>query len=410
MKRIVVVGSGFAGMWSALSAARLVDLHGASSDIEILVIAPDPVLVVRPRLYERHPGQMYAPLLPLFKACGIRYLRGTVDRVVTGASQVGVVEPSGRHSSVGYDRLVLASGSQLFRPDVPGLGQYGFSIDQLEEAEELEAHLATLASRPHTTARNTVVIVGGGFTGIEIAAEMPARLAEFLGPDVRTRTIVVEMAPEIGPELGAGPRPAIQDALASQGVEYRLGMSVTGLDQDGVTTSTGERIDAQTVVWTAGMRASPLTAQISAQRDVLGRIHVDRNLRVPGEPAVYATGDVAFAATDAHGHHALMSCQHALLLGRTSGHNAAADLLDAPCIPYAQEHYGTTLDLGPWGAVRTDGWDRVVQQTGADAKLVKRFINGQLIYPPAADRTLAFAAAAPISAISTVRDEEPAVV
>jgi NADH dehydrogenase len=150
------------------------------------------------------------------------------------------------------------------------------------------------------------------------------------------------------------------------------------------------------VIWTAGVRASALTAQIPAERDALGRLHVDRNLRVLGVDTVYATGDVAYAATDDEGNHAMMSCQHAMNLGRSAGHNVAADLLgDAP-IPYSQPKYVTCLDLGPWGAVYTEGWEREVKMSGAQAKQLKTRINTEWIYPPSAERVEAFAAADPL--------------
>jgi NADH dehydrogenase len=400
MKRIVIVGAGFAGMWSALSAARLLDQERVSgSEIEIVVVAPKPELVMRPRLYETNPQLMSAQLLPLFKATGIRYIRGIVDKVDTGAQTTEIVSPSGERSRLSYDRLILASGSQLYRPEVPGLKEHGFSIDQIDEAVELEAHLRHLADRPDTAGRNTVAIVGGGFTGIEIACEMPARLREILGDTAKVRVIVIERAHQIGPELGAGPRPVIEEALSSQGVELRLGTSVQSIDPDGLVTTAGEKLDAQTVIWTAGMRASPLTSQIPGERDPLGRIRVDENLRVPTVPSVFMAGDTGCAATDKNNHYTLMSCQHALLLGRSAGNNAAGDLLGLPNVPYVQEDYGTTLDLGPWGAVRTNGWDRVVQLAGADAKMVKRFINSKLIYPPRPNREEAFAAANPVQTI-----------
>ena len=152
---------------------------------------------------------------------------------------------------------------------------------------------------------------------------------------------------------------------------------------------------AATATWPepAGMRASPLTEQIQAERDRFGRLLVERNLRVPGNPSVFAAGDTAQAATDDLGHNSLMSCQHANRLGAAAGYNAAAVLLGVPPEPYRQPSYVTCLDLGGAGAVFTRGWDRVVEMTGEKAKSTKREINTQWIYPPAADRTAAFAAA-----------------
>jgi len=394
-KRILVVGAGFAGMWSALSAARLIDQHGRT-DIEVVLIAPEPHLHVRPRLYEENAAGMKAPLLDIFASTGVRFIQGTVERIHVKRNEVDVLGADGTPSSLNYDRLVLATGSRLFRPQIPGLAQHAFSVDQVDEAATLEAHIKALATQPDTPARNTVVVAGGGFTGIETAAEMPARLRAALGADAKVRVIIVERNKEIGPDLGAGPRPVIVEALESLGVQWRLGAAVTSVDANGLSTSDGERIEASTVIWTAGVRASALTAQIPAERDALGRLHVDRNLRVLGVDTVYATGDVAYAATDDEGNHAMMSCQHAMNLGRSAGHNVAADLLgDAP-IPYSQPKYVTCLDLGPWGAVYTEGWEREVKMSGAQAKQLKTRINTEWIYPPSAERAEAFAAADPL--------------
>ena len=100
-------------------------------------------------------------------------------------------------------------------------------------------------------------------------------------------------------------------------------------------------------------------------------------------------------AADDKGNIAAMSCQHALSLGRVSGHNAAAELVGLPMHPYSQSKYVTCLDLGAWGAVYTEGWDREVCMERKEAKELKQTINTQWIYPPEADRDAAFAVAAP---------------
>ncbi|MBN3728958.1 NAD(P)/FAD-dependent oxidoreductase [Burkholderia sp. Ac-20379] len=395
-KRILVIGAGFAGMWSALSAARLLDLRGRT-DIEITLVAPAAELHVRPRLYENDPGAMRAPLQPLFDAVGVRFVAGRVEAIDVARREVSVssAEAGAEPQRLGYDRLVLAAGSRLFRPEIPGLVPHAFNVDQVEDAAALEAHLHALAARPAGKARNTVVVAGAGFTGIETAAELPARLRAILGEAADVDVILIDREAELGPDLGPGPRPVITRALTELGVRWKLGSGVAFVDAQGVTLANGERIDAQTVVWTAGARASALTAQVPGEHDRFGRLHVDRNLKVTGVEAVYATGDCAYAATDEAGNHAAMSCQHAMNLGRSAGHNAAADLLGEAPLPYSQPKYVTCLDLGPWGAVYTEGWDRVVKMEGAQAKALKTQINSEWIYPPAPNRAEALAAADP---------------
>lgn len=401
-QKIVIIGAGFAGMYSALASRRLISQNGKDEDIDVVVIAPEPILAVRPRLYEADPATMAAPLEALFNATGVKFVQGLAKAIDTKTKLVEVASTRGKKTQIEYSRLILAAGSHLKMPNVNGLKEHAFNVDQLQSATVLDKHLHDLAQTPNSPARNTVVVCGGGFTGIELAAELPARLRSILGDEAETRVVVIERNPEIGPGLGPGPRPEIEKALREYGVELKLGTAVASVDDHGVTTSTGERVEASTVVWTGGMVATELTQQIPGEKDALGRLLVDKNLRGLESPEVFATGDAASAATDDAGHTALMSCQHALMLGRSSGHNAAADLLQLPNRPYSQPVYGTCLDLGPKGAVVTSGWDRQIVFTGSQAKSVKQFINTTLIYPPPANAEEAFTIADPDYQIPTL--------
>jgi NADH:ubiquinone reductase (H+-translocating) len=394
MNRIVIAGAGFAGMYAALSAARLRDERGVSPDtLEIVVVAPEPRLVIRPRLYERAPETMVAPLAELFDTVGVKYEQARVDVIDSAGKSVGIVRADGTRHTLPYDRLVLAAGSQGFKPDIPGLAKHGFTVDQLDDAITLDRHLSALAKRPASAARDTAVVVGGGFTGIEVATELPSRLRALLGPKANVRVVIVDRNDAIAPAMGPNPRPLIEKALREAGVETRLGVGVAALTESSVTLSDGQSIESSTVVWAGGFRASPLTAQVPAERDRSGRLVVDPNLRVAAVPAIFAAGDTAYAATDDLNHYALMSCQHANRLGAAAGFNAAADLLGVPLEAYRQKNYVTCLDLGPADAVFTRGWDAVVEMTGDKAKKMKREINTQWIYPPRATRTDAYKAA-----------------
>jgi NADH:ubiquinone reductase (H+-translocating) len=395
-KRIVIIGAGFAGMYAALSAARLRDIEGVSpKDLEIALVAPEPTLVIRPRLYEAKPETLTAPLLNVFEAVDVVFVQGHAETIDTKLRAVEIIAAGNERKTLAYDRLVVATGSQLFRPNIPGLAEHGFSVDDLDDAIALDRHLHGLADRPAMNGRDTVVVAGGGFTGIEAATEMPARLRAILGKEAKPRVIIVDRNGAIAPDMGAGSRPVIEDALRKIGVETRLGAGVSALDESGVTLSDGERIEAETVIWAAGIRAAPLTAQIPAERDNFGRLLVDRDLRVPGVAGVFATGDAARAACDDDGNHALMSCQHATRMGAFAGNNVAADLLGIPTKPYHQKAYVTCLDLGEAGALFTTGWERKVAMVGDVAKKTKQEINTVWIYPPRADRAAALASADP---------------
>ena len=164
----------------------------------------------------------------------------------------------------------------------------------------------------------------------------------------------------------------------------------------GATLDTGEFISARTVVWCAGMQADPLTRLFPVDRDRWGRLPVDQFMRVDGMPGVFAAGDVAAALIDGE-HATVMSCQHSRPMGRFAGHNVVADLLGAPMLPLNIDWYVTVLELGSWGALYTEGWDRRVVAVGAAAKETKRAINCERIYPPrGGDRRAILDAAAPV--------------
>jgi len=390
MARLLIAGGGFAGFWAAAAAARLRRDSPTLATLEIVLISREDQLVIRPRLYEPDPSQMSVPLVPRLEAIGVRFVQGEISSVDVEGAKVQTAA-----TNISYHRLVLATGSQLARP-AGAVGEHGFDIDTLAGAAALDRHLRGLAARPESEGRWTVVIAGGGFTGIELATALPERLRDI--GSAKTRVILVETADRIGVSLGDGPNAAIHDALAAAGIETRTEVTIVSTDSAGVTLSNGERIACQTLVWTTGMRASPLAGRISTRTDSLGRIAVTPELRLVGNDAgidhVFAAGDVAHAAAD--GDHAILqSCQHAQVTGRFAGYNAAADLAGLPLQMYRQPLYTTCLDLGASGAVLTKGWDRTVEATGEHAKTIKRRINTQLIYPPA-DREAILAAAAPV--------------
>ncbi|MBA6112329.1 FAD-dependent oxidoreductase [Pseudomonas asiatica] len=395
---ILIIGAGFAGVWSALSAARLLD-QAQRADINVSVLAPQPELRIRPRFYEADVHDMKAPLGELFEAVGIHFIPGNADSIDTEGRSVSYTDAHGHRQQIAYDRLILAAGSQVARPAVPGLAEHAFDVDQMESAMRLEQHLVGLATLPASPARNTVVVCGGGFTGIETATEMPARLRAILGASAAVRVVVVDRGAQVGAALGAGITPSIIAACEQAGVEWKAGASVVAVDAGGVTLDNGDHIASNTVIWTVGVKASPLTAQVAGERDNFGRLKVDGHLKVLGQDHVYATGDTAWAAVDELGNHALMTCQHAIPMGRHSGNNAAADLLGLQPVVYRQPKYVTCLDLGEWGATFSEGWERELKLHGQEGKDLKRQINSVWIYPPAADRALALAAADPLIAI-----------
>lgn len=395
--RIVVVGGGFAGLWSAASAARARALLAIpEQDLEIVLVAPDPFHVIRVRCYEADLTPVRVPLDEIVAPINVRRIEGNVTSIDPVAGAISVELAQGDKSRLDYDRLVLASGSRLTRPAIPLNGET-FDVDSHDGAQRLAAHLTALAQGPRDRAVGTAVIIGGGLVGIEIACEMHDRLRAALGADTPVRVVLVDHG-QIGSDMGEG-RDVITDALAALGVEVRSLASVAAVDTGGVILGSSERIAAATVIFATGMRASPLTQELGVACDRFGRVPVDRFLKVTGLDAVFAAGDCASAQADDLGHTTVMSCQHARPMGRIAGHNAVCDLAGRPeeRVPFAAPDYVTILDLGRHGALYTHGWERgAVVAKGAEAKATKQTINGTRIYPPRnAGREAIFAAAAP---------------
>jgi NADH dehydrogenase len=381
VSNVVVVGAGFAGLWAALGAARrLGELCVPGGTVNVTVLCAKPFHDIRVRNYETDLSACRIPLSPLLDPVGVAYITGEVTAIDTTVRTVTAMV-GGHTTTHRYDRLVLAAGSQVVRPDIPGLREFGFDVDTYDSAMALADHLNRLAAGPPTPEAASVVVVGAGLTGIEVASELPARLATlFAGRHVAPRVVLIDHNPWVGSDMGESARPLIESALSDNGVDALTGVRVTAVDQSGVTLSSGEKLPAATVVWCAGMRASPLTAQLPAERDRLGRVPVDDYLRVIGVPDVFAAGDVAAAKMDDQ-HLSVMSCQHGRPMGRYAGYNVISDLLGQPMLPLRIPWYVTVLDLGPAGAVYTEGWDRRVVARGAAAKATKRTINTRRIYP-----------------------------
>jgi len=384
--RIVIVGGGFAGFWAAVAARRV-----APARVDVALVSRAPVLEMRPRLYEAQPERLQVDLVPLLEKVGIEFVQGNATGLDPAEGTLLVRD----RAVVRYGRLVVATGSTLCRPGIPGAFR-AFSIDTVQDAIAFDRRLAELARRNVAPA---IAVVGAGFTGIELALELRDRIRRYgaFANAESARILLFDRADVVGPELGAGPRPVIEAALAAARIELRLASTIVAIQPETLVLGSGEMIAIDAAVLTTGMTAAAFVRNISGERDELGRVRVDQSLRSPAAPRIFVAGDAA-AVDDGGGHTVLQSCQHALQLGRFAGENAARDLMGLPLIPYKQPPYVTCLDLGRSGAVFTRGWQRTVELTGAEAKAVKKRINTEVIYPPAMatrEELLALSSAAP---------------
>ena len=385
MPNIVIVGGGFAGVWAALAAANVRRAHPARSrDLAISLVSRDPWLTIRPRLYESTLDDVRVPLDEVLGPADVEFIRGDVARIDATGRTVVVADDAGARE-LSYDRLVLAAGSRLFRPPIPGI-EHAFGVDTYAEATALERHLSTLGSTDGN-ARFSAVVVGAGFAGIEVATTLASRVraaAHAAGAREQARVAIVERAPVVAPDLGPAARTHVERAFSTLHIDVRRGVAVKSITPEGLTLDNGEWMPAATTVWTGGFRANDLAGQLGVPRDELGRVSVDEYLRIREVPDAFAAGDVARAiADDGDAEHiAPMSCQCAIPMGEIAGRNAAAELLRLPRERFAHTQYVTCLDLGDAGALFMEGWSREPRLSGFWAKVMKQTINTRLIYPP----------------------------
>ncbi|WP_308797803.1 NAD(P)/FAD-dependent oxidoreductase [Agromyces silvae] len=365
---IVIIGGGFGGFWSAVSARRV-----GGRRMSVALVSRSPFLELRPRLYQSNPERLRVDLRPILDEVGVRF----VPAEASGADlERRIVETS--VGPLAFQRLVVATGSVMATPAIAGV-EHAYSIDSLAEAVEFDAALRRAVHRGGET---SVTVVGGGFTGIELALELRERVdAIRAGASRDLRVTMIDPGREVGAGLGERPRPVIADALAAAGVEVRLGLRVTRIDESSVQLGADLELRSDLTVLATGTRAAGFTSVLPVDRDDLGRIPVDQHLEAIGVPGLFVAGDAAHAY-GIDDHLVMQSCQHALQLGRFAGENAARSLLGRPLLRYGQPTYVTCLDLGDSGAVFTRGWDREVAHTGEAAKTIKTRINTQVIHPP----------------------------
>jgi NADH dehydrogenase len=357
-ERIVIVGAGFAGVNAAAGA---VDTLGAAQDrVAVELVSPSPFWVIKPRLYESDLAGVRVPLAGVLDPLGVVHHRAHVTAI--DAADRRVVLDDG--TELRYGQLVLAAGSRLALPE----GHAVHCVDSYDQALELRRALEALLEHGR---RPRAVVVGGGFTGIEVATEL-----------ARDGDVTVVASPELAPGYGPRGRAQISQALASLSIEVRSGARVREVADGTVSLTDGEMIRADLVVWATGPIASELTEHIPGERDSSGRLLVDAHLRTV-TPGVWAAGDTASAMVDAT-NRSVMSCQHAGPTGRRAGENAAAVALGRAPKRYRQPFYLTCLALGEYGALLTCGFDRdTVLATGQEGAALKRAINHGAIYPPA---------------------------
>ena len=226
--RILVLGAGFAGLWSAAGAARALDEFRIGRDaVQVTVVNRDQWHAIRVRNYEPDLSGVRVALDEVLEPIGVERVAGEVVGIDFDSRQV-TYSAANANRSLSYDRLVFALGSRLVRPDIPGLGEFAFDVDTYDGAARLNTHIRSLSAQPHSPGQYTALVIGAGLTGIEAATELLGKLRS--AGAVAPRVILADHQPRIGSDMGDGACHVIDEALASLGVAPRTGVAVSAID------------------------------------------------------------------------------------------------------------------------------------------------------------------------------------
>ncbi|HEX2312741.1 MAG TPA: NAD(P)/FAD-dependent oxidoreductase [Thermomonospora sp.] len=365
--RILIVGGGYVGMYTALRLQRKLRREISRGEIQITVVDPQSYMTYQPFLPEAaagnlEPRHVVAPLRRVLHRCTI--LNGRVTRIdherrratvrLVGAE---LVEDGERE--VPYDLVVVAAGSISRTLPIPGLGECGIGFKTLGEAIYLRNHVLAqmdiAASMPDERARRralTFVFVGGGFAGVEALGELEdmARDAckwypNIVGDDMRW--VLVEATGRILPEVGEEMGRWTVEALRRRGIEVRLNTLLKSAEGGHIVLSDGEEFEAGTLVWTAGVKANPIVADTDLPKDDKGRVKVTAELAVEGVRGAYSAGDVAAVPDLTNpGEFCAPNAQHAVRQAARLADNIVADLRGRPRVPYRHAYVGSVAGLG----------------------------------------------------------------
>jgi len=353
--RVVILGAGFAGLSAAL------ELAGA--DVQVTVVDRRNHHLFAPLLYQvataaLSPGDIAYPIRAILsRQANTRVLLGDAVSIDPARRELVLTD-----ERIPYYYLILASGSRhayfghdAWEKDAPGL-------KTLEDALEIRRRILLAFERaerePDPAQRRrllTFVLVGGGPTGVELAGSISEISRRVLVKDFRridpreARIILAEAGPRILPAYSAQSSASAAETLRRRGIEVRTATPITGIDADGVTAG-DERIEAGTVLWTAGVAASPLAASLGVKRDRAGRVAVDRDLSVPEHPEVFVAGDLALFPYQT-GEPLPGVAQVAIQQGRHAARNVVRDVERLPRLPFHYSDRGNMAVIGRSAAV-----------------------------------------------------------
>jgi NADH dehydrogenase len=373
-ERIVVLGGGFAGVWTAQELVKQLRREGRltlasrNDGVSVTLISRDNYFVFQPLLADIISGaiettHVVVPLRRMLR--GVEVEVGYVEDIGAAAQRVTVRRrQSDERFSVEYDALVIALGSVTDFRAVPGMAEYALGVRTLGDAFYLRnralGQLEEAASETDPDRRDallTFVVVGGGSTGVEVAAE----LEDLLRTAHRTfttlpkpRVVLVHSRRHVLAEFGERLGRYATRKLIRAGVEVFLGRRLTRVEPDHVELDDGSEIRTATVVSTVGNAPNPVLASLGAARGALderGWMTPDATFAVPGLDRVWALGDCASIVDPKTGRPMPATAQHAIREGPHAARNVLATLAGRPVTPFDYSQQGMLVSLGRFRGV-----------------------------------------------------------
>jgi NADH dehydrogenase len=358
MVRIVILGGGFAGV----EAARYLDRTVAqNSDVEVTLISSENFTIFTPMLHEVAAGDLEAthicnPLRKLLRRVTI--LTGSVEAIDIAKRTVTISYGIDAHRrELPYDHLVLTLGSETNYSSVPGVAEHALGIKTLGDAIIIRGGVlailenASVESDPARRKRMlTVVVVGGGFAGVETIGAINDLMRESLPhygliDPKEARVVLVHGGKFLLPELGEALGLYAQEKLHERRVEIKLETQVNAYADGAVHCSDGEIIPAELLVWAAGVSPSPILKRLPLEL-AKGRVVVDSTLEVPGHPGIWAAGDCAAVADPVSKLPYPPTAQHALREGKVIGRNIELRLKGQQPKPFQYKAPGQLAAIG----------------------------------------------------------------
>jgi NADH dehydrogenase len=356
------VGGGYVGMYTALRLQRKLRRGKA----EVIVIDPQSYLTYQPFLPEAaagslEPRHVVVPLRRVLRRCTV--LTGTVTRIDHAQRRLTMQPLEGPPREVAYDQVVVAPGSVARTLPIPGLRERAVGFKTIEEAIFLRnsvlARLDIAATTLDAEVRRralSFVFVGGGYAGIEAFAEledMAVGALRYYDGIVTSdlRWVLVEATGRILPEVSTALGAYTAERLTERGMELHLGTRLLSCVDGHVVLDDGTEFDADTIVWTAGVRANPMLANTDLPRDDKGRLPCTAQLQIrDGDvpvPGAWSAGDCAAVPDLANpGNVTGPSAQHAVRQARTLGDNLVAAVRGRPLSSYSHKYVGSVASLG----------------------------------------------------------------